>query len=111
MLIFPMRLTSSKNTLTLPNNERVRGDMAPSPVEATAAELLAGLPQRLDHVFRSWSKSAPKQPALIGEGKVWSYGALAGIVDDAAAALRDHGVRPGDRVMVVSENRDRKSVV
>ena len=35
---------------------------------------------------------------------MWSYGALAGIVDDAAAALRDHGVRPGDRVMVVSEN-------
>src|SRR4051812_19745576 len=78
--------------------------MAASGSEATAAELLAGLPPRLDQVFRPWSRSAPRQPALIGEGKVWSYGALAGIVDDAAAALHDHGVRPGDRVMVVSEN-------
>jgi long-chain acyl-CoA synthetase len=78
--------------------------MAAPGVEANAAELLAGLPPRLDQIFRPWSRSAPKQPALIGEGKVWSYGALAGIIDDAAAALRDHGVRPGDRVMVVSEN-------
>lgn len=78
--------------------------MATSQVEATAAELLAGLPQRLDRVFRPWAKSAPKRPALIGDGKAWSYGALASIVDDAAEALSDHGVRPGDRVMVVSEN-------
>src|SRR5215510_6893071 len=78
--------------------------MASSQVEAAAQELLAGLPQRLDQVFRPWANSAPNQPALIGDGKVWSYGALAGIVDDAAAELGRHGVRPGDRVMVVSEN-------
>jgi long-chain acyl-CoA synthetase len=78
--------------------------MAPLQVEAVAAELMAELPQRLDQVFRPWSKSAPNQPALIGDGKVWTYGALADIVDDAATALCDHGVRPGDRVMVVSEN-------
>jgi long-chain acyl-CoA synthetase len=78
--------------------------MAPSQVEAAAQELLAGLPQRLDQVFRPWARSAPDQPALIGDGKAWSYGALAGIVDDAAAELSKHGVRPGDRVMVVSEN-------
>ncbi len=79
--------------------------MAPSQVEAAAQELLAGLPQRLDQVFRPVGQvSAPNQPALIGDGKVWTYGALAGIVDDAAAELRRHGVRPGDRVMVVSEN-------
>ena len=78
--------------------------MASSQVEAAAAELLAGLPQRLDQVFRPWASWAPNQPALIGDGKVWTYGQLAGIVDDAAAVLRRHGVRPGDRVMVVSEN-------
>ncbi|GEP56406.1 class I adenylate-forming enzyme family protein [Reyranella soli] len=78
--------------------------MAPSQVEAAAQQLLAGLPQRLDQVFRPWARSAPKQPALIGDGKVWTYGALAGIVDDVAAELSKHGVRPGDRVMVVSEN-------
>ena len=54
--------------------------MAPSQVEPAAADLLAGLPQRLDQVFRPWAKSMPRQPALIGDGNVWSYGALPGIV-------------------------------
>ena len=72
--------------------------------EAAAEELLAGLPHRLHHVFRPWAKSSPGQPALIGDGKVWTYGDLPGIVDGAADALRNHGVRPGDRVMIVSEN-------
>lgn len=77
--------------------------MAPSPVEE-AEELLRGIPERLHHTFRPWAQSAPNQPALVGEGTVWTYGELPGIVDGAAAELRRHGVRPGDRVMVVSEN-------
>src|SRR5688572_2650031 len=72
--------------------------------QATAEELLAGLPHRLHHVFRPWAESAPGQPALIGDGKVWTYGALPGIVDGAADQLRNHGARPGDRIMIVSEN-------
>ena len=76
--------------------------MPPSPAEAAARELLAGLPQRLDQVFRPWAET--RQPALIGDGKVWSYAELAAVVDEAADALQRHGVRPGDRVMVVSEN-------
>ena len=54
--------------------------------EATAEELLAGLPHRLHHVFRPWAKSSPGQPALIGDGKVWTYGDLPGIVDGAATS-------------------------
>ena len=49
-------------------------------------------------------ESSPDQPALIGDGKVWTYGDLPGIVDGAADALRNHGARPGDRIMIVSEN-------
>src|SRR5260370_16402731 len=78
--------------------------MALSQVHAAAEELLSDLPQRLDHVFRPWAETSPHQPALIGDGKVWTYGALPEIVDGAAAELRQHGVRPGDRVMIVSEN-------
>src|SRR5258708_9482327 len=78
--------------------------MALSQVEAAAEELLSDLPQRLDHVFRPWAEASPNQPALIGDGKVWTYGALPEIVDGAATELRHHGVRPGDRVMIVSEN-------
>src|SRR5260370_25205389 len=78
--------------------------MALSQVEAAAEELLSDLPQRLDHIFWPWAEASPNQPALIGDGKVWTYGALPGIVDGAAAELCQHGVRPGDRVMIVSEN-------
>jgi long-chain acyl-CoA synthetase len=78
--------------------------MALSQVHAAAEELLSGLPQRLDHVFRPWAETSPNQPALIGDGKVWTYGDLLKIVDGAAAELRKHGVRAGDRVMIVSEN-------
>ena len=39
--------------------------MATSQVEATAAELLAGLPQRLGQVFRSWAKSAPAETRTL----------------------------------------------
>jgi long-chain acyl-CoA synthetase len=69
-----------------------------------AEELLRGLPERLDHTFRPWAQSSPDQPALIGDGNVWTYGELPRIVDGAAAELRQHGVRPGDRVMIASEN-------
>ena len=69
-----------------------------------AQDLLAGLPHRLHQVFGPWAESAPSQPALIGDGKVWTYGELPGIVGGAAEALSRHGVRAGDRVMVVSEN-------
>src|SRR5271163_3037094 len=96
------RLTGSKKTLMLPASKG--GTMASSPIESAAQELLSGLPQRLDHVFRPWAEKSPDQPALIGDGKVWTYGALPGIVDDAAAMLKSHGVRGGDRVMIVSEN-------
>lgn len=72
--------------------------MALSQIEATADELLSGLPHGLDHVFRPWAQSSPHQPALIGDGKVWTYGYLPRTVDGAAAELRKHGVRPGDRV-------------
>ncbi len=78
--------------------------MASSDIESAAERLLSGLPQRMDQVFRPWAETAPTRPALIGDGKVWTYGALPGIVDGTAAALRSHGVRGGDRVMVVSEN-------
>ncbi|MFO1158558.1 MAG: AMP-binding protein [Reyranellaceae bacterium] len=76
----------------------------PPKIARAAEEILAGLPQRLDHVLRPWAEAAPDQPALIGDGKIWTYGVLAGIVDETAATLTDHGVRGGDRVMIVSEN-------
>ncbi|MGE0575704.1 MAG: AMP-binding protein [Reyranella sp.] len=76
----------------------------PAEIAQAAQSILEGLPQRLDQVLRPWAQSAPHQPALIGHGRTWTYGDLARIVDDTATLLRDHGVRGGDRVMIVSEN-------
>lgn len=76
----------------------------PPDIAQAAQAILEGLPRRLDQALRPWAETAPDQPALIGDGKTWTYGTLAGIVDRTAALLRDHGVRGGDRVMIVSEN-------
>src|SRR6266498_3616641 len=65
-------LTGSKKTLILYQStdlqaiEEREEPMALAHIKSTAAELLSGLPHRLDHVFRPWSRSSPHQPALIG---------------------------------------------
>ena len=47
----------------------------------------------------------PEQTAIIDfDGAQYSYGLLEQMVCDLAAHLTRHGIRPGDRVMVVSEN-------
>ena len=45
--------------------------------------------------------SGPAHPALVSAGESLSYGALAARVAKYAAALRERGVRPGDRVAMV----------
>ncbi len=46
---------------------------------------------------------APAREALIHEGRVWTYGEVSRGVDAFAARLRDEGVQPGDRVVVLSD--------
>jgi acyl-CoA synthetase (AMP-forming)/AMP-acid ligase II len=58
----------------------------------------------MSHVIRTPAREQPGHPALVAGDTVWSYGELAAIVADTAAALRDDGIRAGDRVMIVSEN-------
>lgn len=68
------------------------------------AALLAALPARIGAIVRSRAALAPDAPALHQDGRCWSYAQLADEVDAHAALLRQLGVRPGDRVMVVGEN-------
>jgi len=49
-------------------------------------------------------RGAPAAPALVDRGIIWNYAQLRAEVKRHAARLVDAGVRPGDRVMVVSEN-------
>jgi len=66
---------------------------------------LAALPARLAHAIEAQALRAPDAPALreAGQGDI-GYGALWQAIRDVAGRLRELGVRPGDRVMVVGEN-------
>ncbi len=66
--------------------------------------LAAALPQRLSAIPRRWAAETPDALALSEAGAAWSWRRLAEAVDEAAALLRSHDVRPGDRVMIVGEN-------
>lgn len=66
--------------------------------------LLAALPARIDAIVRAVAARAPDAPALLDAGRTLSYRDLVALVDRRADQLRAHGVRPGDRVLIVSEN-------
>ncbi|MFN3297126.1 class I adenylate-forming enzyme family protein [Caldimonas sp.] len=61
-------------------------------------------PQRLHHWLDHWAQRQSDAPALQDERAALSYGALAAAVEAAAQGLREAGVQPGDRVLVVGEN-------
>jgi len=67
-------------------------------------EILAELPDRISDVIKPFARESPDQTALV-QGKVtWSYGELTAVVADSALILKYYDIRPGDRVMIVSEN-------
>src|SRR3546814_8631384 len=64
----------------------------------------SSLPQRLSDTVRRWSAEAPDSLALSQAGTTFTYRQLADAIDQNAAELRDGGIRPGDRLMIVAEN-------
>jgi long-chain acyl-CoA synthetase len=70
----------------------------------TAADLLDGLPARVHQVYEPFVRDTPDHPAFVEAGRVWSYREFAFAVDQVTQELTALGVRPGDRVMIVSEN-------
>jgi long-chain acyl-CoA synthetase len=66
--------------------------------------LLAGLPERLCAIPRYWAARTPDADALSDGAQRWTYAQLSCAIDAAAQTLQQLGVRPGDRLMVVSEN-------
>ena len=55
-------------------------------------------------VYARFVQEMPDHPAFVEGGRVWSYREFSDAVDAAAGDLTRLGVRPGDRVMVASEN-------
>lgn len=67
-------------------------------------ELLAGLPERISDVIKTWSEQSPDRLALVEASGTWSYRQLASAVSATERWLLDANVRSGDRVMIVCEN-------
>src|SRR2546429_6440670 len=72
--------------------------------EGQLSEILTSLPTRISEVVKPWAERSPDRPALVEDAGSWTYGQLASVVAETQAWLRDSGVRPGDRVMIVCEN-------
>ena len=72
--------------------------------ESQLSEILTSLPTRISEVVKPWAERSPDRPALVEDAGSWTYGQLASVVAETQAWLRDSGVRPGDRVMIVCEN-------
>jgi acyl-CoA synthetase (AMP-forming)/AMP-acid ligase II len=66
--------------------------------------LLSSLPARIDAIPRAAAARTPDAPALVDAGRTVTFRALAALVDRRSDQLRARGVRPGDRVLLASEN-------
>jgi long-chain acyl-CoA synthetase len=62
------------------------------------------LPTRISDVATLWSERSPDRAALVETSCTWTYRQLANVISEAQSWLVSLGVRPGDRVMLVSEN-------
>ncbi|MFJ2993239.1 class I adenylate-forming enzyme family protein [Pandoraea sp. NPDC087047] len=72
--------------------------------DAIAAEWLAHLPARIDTLPARIAAHTPARIALIDDFGRLTYGELTSVVAACTERLRVHGVRGGDRVMIVGEN-------
>ena len=66
-------------------------------------QILAELPDRISDVIKPFARQSPDHPALVQGDVTWTYAELAAVVADAAPTLKLYDIRPGDRVMIVSE--------
>src|SRR3984885_8428184 len=68
------------------------------------SELLNSIPAGIDDVLKPWADRSPDKLALAEPTGTWTYAQLDAAVAETRVWLRDSGVRPGDRVMLVCEN-------
>jgi long-chain acyl-CoA synthetase len=74
----------------------------PQPIDI--GEIAASLPRRLHEVIDRYVEQTPDQVALIDDGVSWTYRELDRHLGEIARELSALGIRPGDRMMIVSEN-------
>jgi long-chain acyl-CoA synthetase len=69
-----------------------------------AASILESLPNRIHQVFHQHVVATPDSVALIEDGETLTYRQFDRAVTGTTNALRERGIRAGDRVLIVSEN-------
>lgn len=78
--------------------------MASAAQAIDVADILKDIPDRLHQTMDRAVSATPDHPALVEGSVTWSYRQLSESVEQVASALRELNVRPGDRMMIVSEN-------
>ncbi len=73
-------------------------------VEDRWGDSLTRLPERIAQVVGPWAERTPDKSALAESGGTWTYGQLVAAIAATRDWLSEHGVRAGDRVMIVNEN-------
>src|SRR6516164_4193872 len=73
-------------------------------VRHEAEKILSELPDRISDVIKPFARHSPDHPALVQGDVTWTYAELAAVVADTVVILKLYDIRPGDRVMIVSEN-------
>lgn len=76
----------------------------PTKARDAAAGMLEGLPNRFHQVIEPYVAATPDSLALVEDGDTLTYRQFDQAVSGTADALRQLGVRAGDRVLIVSEN-------
>jgi long-chain acyl-CoA synthetase len=72
--------------------------------EEDFSHIFADTPSRIDDVITRWVESSPHHSALEEASGTWTYKQLDEVIHSTQQWLKDSGIRPGDRVMIVGEN-------
>jgi long-chain acyl-CoA synthetase len=72
--------------------------------EINVTEILRSLPETVSDAIKPWSDRSPDHLAVVESAGSWTYRQLDAALAETRSWLRESGVRPGDRVMIVCEN-------
>ena len=67
--------------------------------------MTSATPSTVYSLFRASALWRPQHLAIQNGERIWNYGELLHTVDRLASILRQQGVKPGDRLAILSENR------